>query len=81
MDTKKFLYADNLCLFRCLSLHRGALVRALTHMFQAFKTKLEEFTGMVKPKAVKIGKKRPAEDQQEQFEVNQPIKKQALVLW
>ena len=41
---KKLPYIDNLCLFRCLALHSGTEVRALEHMSQAFKSKLEEFT-------------------------------------
>ena len=42
---KKFPYTDNLCLFRCLALHHGTDARGLEHMAQAFKAKLEEFTG------------------------------------
>ena len=42
---KKFPYANNLCLFRCLALHFGADVEALEHMSQELKSKLEEFTG------------------------------------
>ena len=41
---KKFPYTDNLCLFRCLAVYSGTDVRALEHMSQAFKAKLEEFT-------------------------------------
>ena len=42
---KKLPYTDNLCLFRCLGLHRGADVRAIEKVCQELKAKLEEFTG------------------------------------
>ena len=42
------------------------------------KEQLEQLTKLVKPKAVKIGIKRPVEEQPEQFEVNQPVKKQPV---
>ena len=41
---KQFPYTDNLCLFRCLALYRGADDRALEHISQELKRKLEEFT-------------------------------------
>ena len=44
----------------------------LTNELIPIKEQLEQLT---KPKAVKIGIKRPAEEQPEQFEVNQPFKK------
>ena len=42
---KKLHYTDNLCLFRYLAVHFGTDVEALEGMSQAFKSKLEEFTG------------------------------------
>ena len=59
---------------------------AITKELIPIKEQLEQLTKLVKPKAVKIGKKRPAEDDLEQFEVNQSAKKQDidqqyLVLW
>ena len=48
---------------------------AITKELIPIKEQLEQLTKLVKPKAVKIGRKRPAEDQPEQFEV---IKKQDI---
>ena len=42
------------------------------------KEQLEQLTKLMKPKAVRIGIKRPAEEDLEQPEVNQPIKKQPV---
>ena len=51
---------------------------AITKELIPIKEQLEQLTKLVKPKAVKIGKKRPAEDDLEQFEVNQSAKKQDI---
>ena len=51
---------------------------AITNEFIPIKEQLEQLTKLVKPKVVKIDIKRPAEEQPEQFEVNQPIKKQSV---
>ena len=42
------------------------------------KEQLEQLTKLLKPKAVNIGIKRPAEEQPKQSEVNQPAKKQLV---
>ena len=42
------------------------------------KDQLEQLTKLVKPKVVRVGIKRPAEEQPEQFEVNQSAKKQDI---
>ena len=53
----------------------AASTEAITKELIPIKEQLEQLTKLVKPKAVKIGRKRPAEDQPEQFEV---IKKQDI---
>ena len=57
---------------------RDRSTEAITKELVPIKEQLEQLTKPVKPKAVKIGIKRPAEEQPEQFEVNQPAKKQDI---
>ena len=51
---------------------------AITIELTPIKEQIEQLTKLMKPNAVRAGKKRPAEEQPEQFEVNQPIKKQSV---
>ena len=51
---------------------------AITKELIPIKDQLEQLTKLVKPKAVRVGIKRPAEDDLEQFEENQSAKKQDI---
>ena len=51
----------------------------ITKELVPIKEQIEQMNKLMKPKAVKIGIKQPAEKEEpEQFEVNQPIKKQPV---
>ena len=52
--------------------------KAITKELIPIKEQLEQLAKLVKPKAVRVRIKRPAENDLEQFEVNQPAKKQDI---
>ena len=56
-----------------------ASTEAITKELVPIKEQIEQLTKLMKPKAVRAGKKRPAEEKPEQFELNKPIKKQSTI--
>ena len=48
-------YDDNLCFFRCLALHFGAVIHALEHPANRFKERLEEYAGKTFDDGIEVG--------------------------
>ena len=53
--TKNYAYEDNLCLFRCLTLHFGASLYSLEREAKRLKEKLEQHTGKSYDQGIEVG--------------------------